>query len=197
MATDYATLSVLKEQLGITDTVRDVLLGNAVAAASRAIDKKTGRRFWLDEAAVTRTFTLRGRVVRDEDGDLLLVSDIGSLDGLVVEIGAAGSWSVVSGYEPMPDNALLDGQAITGLLQPVGTWGISAISRVRITARWGWPAVPDEIGQATLLQAGRLFDRRNSPGGVTGHNDWGFMRLPSLDPDVRALVDPYMLPGIA
>ncbi|UBU11607.1 phage head-tail connector protein [Nonomuraea gerenzanensis] len=194
MANEYASLADLKTQVGIKDDDRDALLGNVLAAASRAIDTKTGRRFWLDATAVTRTFNPRGRVVRDECGELLLIDDIGSLDDLVVETGSTGSWSPVTSYETAPDNALLNGQAITGLLLATGTWGIGT-GRVRITARWGWPAVPDEIVQATLLQAGRLFKRKDSPEGVAGSAEWGLMRVPHLDPDVRALIEPYMLPG--
>jgi hypothetical protein len=55
--------------------------------------------------------------------------------------------------------------------------------------------VPDEVVQATLLQAGRLYRRKDSPEGVTGSADWGMVRLPRLDPDVMALIEPYMLPG--
>lgn len=194
MANEYATLTDLKTQVGITDSARDALLNNALAAASRAIDKKTGRRFWLDPTAVQRTFNPYGRTVRDQRGALLLIDDIGSLDNLLVETGSGSSWTAATGYETTPDNALLDEQAITGLLLATGTWGTHT-TRVRIAARWGWPAVPDEITQATLLQAGRLFKRKDSPDGVAGSSEWGFMRVPNLDPDVRALIEPYMLPG--
>ncbi|WP_433519045.1 phage head-tail connector protein [Nonomuraea sp. CA-143628] len=194
MAHEYATLADLKTQVGITDTARDALLNNALAAASRAIDKKTGRRFWLDDTAVQRTFNPFGRTVRDERGELLLIDDIGTLTGLLVETGSGSSWTAATSYETAPDNALLDEQAITGLLLPAGSWG-TTMTRVRITARWGWPTVPDEIMQATLLQAGRLFRRKDSPEGVAGSAEWGLMRVPNLDPDVRALIEPYMLPG--
>ncbi|WP_157251041.1 head-tail connector protein [Nonomuraea typhae] len=196
MANEYATLADLKEYLAITDNARDNVLFNAIAAASRAIDKKTGRRFWLDGSVVQRTFNPYGRVVRDERGELLLVDDIGSASGLVIETGSGGSWSAVTGYETTPDNALLDGRPVTGLLLATGTWG-TRTSRVRVTARWGWPAVPDEIEQATLLQASRLYKRKDTPEGVAGSADWGLMRVPHLDPDVRALIEPFMLPGFA
>ncbi|MGI5288032.1 phage head-tail connector protein [Nonomuraea polychroma] len=197
MANEYATLADLKTQLAVTDSARDALLNNALAAASRAIDKKTGRRFWLDPSAVQRTFNPYSRIVRDERGELLIVDDVGSTTGLVVETGSGSSWTAVTGYETSPDNALLDGQAITGLLLSSGTWGAGGATRVRVTARWGWPAVPDEIEQATLLQAGRLYKRKDSPEGVAGSAEWGLMRVPNLDPDVQALIGPYMLPGMA
>jgi len=196
MANEYGDLVTLKAKLNIesSDTTRDALLTKALAAASRGIDKACGRRFWLDAAPVQRTFRLSGRVVCEGDGDVLLVDDIGSVTGLVVESGSGGSYSTVTGYETTPDNALLDGQPITGLLKVNGTWG-SATSRARITARFGWPSVPDDIAEAALIQAARLYKRKDSPEGVTGSAEWGVVRLSRRDPDVWALIEHFVLPG--
>ena len=194
MAPSYGNLATLKQRLNIepTDTSRDDLLTKALAAASRGIDKACGRRFWLDAAPVARVFNPRGRVVCRDDGDLLLVDDIGSTTGLIVETGTAGSWTPVTGYETSPDNALLDGHAVTGLLLANGTWGSA---RVRITTRFGWPAEPDEITEASHIQAARLYRRKDSPEGVTGSAEWGVVRLSRRDPDVWNLIEPYILPG--
>ncbi|HEY9351873.1 MAG TPA: hypothetical protein VIP28_01425 [Nocardioides sp.] len=198
MAQSYGSVATLKAQLNIepADTSRDDLLTRALAAASRGIDKACGRgrRFWLDAAPVARVFTPFDRVVCRDDGDLLLVDDIGSTTGLVVETGTAGSWASVTSYETSPDNALLDGHAITGLLLTNGTWG-TALNRVRITAQFGWPAVPDDITEAALIQAARLYRRKDSPEGVTGSAEWGVVRLSRRDPDVWNLIEPYILPG--
>ncbi|MDF5755818.1 hypothetical protein [Spongiactinospora sp. TRM90649] len=196
MAHEYADLATLKLSLTITATADEPLLTRALAAASRAIDKRCGRRFWLDDDPSARIYHSRGRVVRDERGELLLIDDIGSLAGLAVEAGAGGSWSAVAGAETLPENALAQGQAVTGLLLASGTWG-TGTGRVRVTARWGWPSVPEEIEQATLLQAGRLYNRKHSPAGIAGSENWGFLRVPQLDPDVRVMTDPYMKPGFA
>ncbi|HEY5833593.1 phage gp6-like head-tail connector protein [Streptomyces sp.] len=197
MANEYGTLATLRERMNIptSDTTRDALLTSALAAASRGIDRTTSRRFWLDETPVTRTFRLRDRVVREDDGDLFLTDDIGSTTGLLVETGGGASWSTVTGYETSPDNALADGQPITGLLRVLGTWG-TATTRVRVTARWGWPAVPDDITEAALIQAGRLYKRKDSPEGLMG-GDWGAIRLSRRDPDVWTLIEPFILPGFA
>lgn len=196
MANEYGDLPTLKQKLGIEsgDTTRDALLNKAMAAASRGIDEACGRRFWLDTNAVQRTFRPRGRVVREDDGALLLVDDIGSLTGLVVESGSGASFSPVTGYETSPDNALLDGQPITGLLKVNGTWG-TATSRIRVTARFGWPAVPDAIAEAALIQAARLYKRKDSPEGVMSSAEWGVVRLSRRDPDVWGLIEPFILPG--
>ncbi|MFD9368779.1 head-tail connector protein [Streptomyces sp. NPDC060020] len=195
MANEYADLGTLKRQLSLDDTddSRDALLEQALTAASRAIDKAVGRRFWLDGTAVQRVYRPQGRTVVEDDGTALLVDDIGSTSGLIVETGSAGSWSTLTGWEALPDNALADGRPITGLLRS-GSWG-TGTNRVRITARFGWPAVPDEIVQATLIQANRLFKRKDSPEGVTGSAEWGVVRLSRRDPDVWNLIEPYVLPG--
>lgn len=194
MAEDYTDRTTLKLQLGITDTARDSLLDKAITAASRAIDRKTGRRFWLDATPSARVYNPHGRVVCDERGELFLVEDIGAEDALVVEIGTAGSWTAITNYETYPDNALAEGRPITGLLLPTGFWGTSR-TRVRVTEKWGWPAIPEDIEQATRLQAGRLYRRKDSPEGVAGSAEWGLVRVPRLDPDVLALIEPYELPG--
>lgn len=200
MADSYGSVDTLKTQLNIepTDTTRDGLLTRALAAASRGIDRACGRgrRFYLDPAPVAREFNPHGRIVCRDDGELLLVDDIGSAAGLVVETGRAGSWTPVTGYETSPDNALLDGQAITGLLLTSGSWG-TALGRVRITAQFGWPAVPDDITEAALLQAARLYRRKDSPEGITGSAEWGVVRLSRRDPDVWNLIEPYIAPGFA
>ncbi|MGW0537812.1 phage gp6-like head-tail connector protein [Streptomyces sp. NPDC003032] len=196
MANEYGELPALKEKLGIeaADDSRNGLLNSALAAASRGIDRACGRRFWIDPAPVARTFNPRGRVVRELDGDLFLVDDIGNATGLLVETGAGASYTPVTGYEASPDNALLDGRPITGLLRVNGTWGTAA-GRVRITARFGWPGVPDDIAEAALIQAARLYKRKDSPEGITGSADWGVVRLSRRDPDVWGLIEPFILPG--
>jgi hypothetical protein len=198
MATEYATLADLKGQVSIPvdDDTKDDRLTKALKSASRSIDRTTGRRFWLDDSVVTRTYRLDGRVLCESDGDVLLVDDIGDVTGLVVETGTTGSgtYTAITGYETSPDNALADGYAITGLLKPHGVWGTSS-TRIRVTAKFGWPAVPDDIVQACLIQASRLFKRADSPEGVMGSAEWGVVRLSRRDPDVWALIEPYVLPG--
>jgi len=195
VAHEYGTLAALRKRVGAetSDTSRDDELTSALAAASRGIERATGRRFWLDDSPVARVFRTAGRVACEADGDLLLVDDIGDVAALVVETGSTGSWSTVTGYETQPDNALADGRPVTGLLRR-GTWGVST-SRVRITARWGWPAVPDEITEASLIQATRLYKRKDSPEGIIGSAEWGVRNLSRRDPDVWNLIEPFVLPG--
>lgn len=196
MANEYATLADLKLHIGVANNADDALLSKALEASSRRIDKRTGRRFYLDGAATTRVYKLAGRVAVNHDGEEgLLVDDIGSLTDLAVETGASGSFTAITGYEVEPENALARGTAISMLRLPTGTWGHGAGARVRVTARWGWPAVPAEVVEAALLLAARLFKRKASPDGTAGVGEWGPIRVSKLDPDVESLIADLALPG--
>jgi hypothetical protein len=196
VANEYANLATLKASLNIepSDTTRDALLNQALASASRSIDRATGRRFWLDPAPVARVYNPRRRLVREVDGELLLTDDIGDTAGMVVETGNGASFTAVTDYETWPDNALADGKPVTGLLRVFGIWAVPG-TRVRITTRFGWPAEPDPVTEASLIQAARLFRRKDSPEGVAGSAEWGVVRLSRRDPDVWNLIEPYILPG--
>ncbi|MGA5472528.1 phage gp6-like head-tail connector protein [Streptomyces arboris] len=195
MAEDYASIETLRLMLKATGSdPRDELLQRALTSASRSIDKTCGRRFWLDPEPVTRTYRTAGRTVPEADGDVLLVNDIGDIDDLVVETGSGTTWSPLAPHlvETIPENALLDSRPVTGLLLVGGSW---TSRRIRVTARFGWPAIPDDIEQATLIQANRLQRRKDSPEGVTGSAEWGVVRLSRRDPDVWNLIEQYVLPG--
>ncbi|WP_199548939.1 hypothetical protein [Streptomyces sp. N35] len=143
---------------------------------------------------VARTFRTAGQTECGTDGERLLVPDIGHTIGMVVEVGTTGSLTAVTDNETGPDNALLDGCPVTSFLRLSGGWG-GGTTRVRVTARWGWPTVPDEVVRATLIQAARLSRRKDFPEGVTGSAEWGVVRLSRIDPNVYALVKHFVLPA--
>lgn len=186
----YVDLPTFKEYLSVADSARDVLLTQALQTASRHVDQLTGRSFTLADSTSQRVYRTRGRVVpcRDIDGDGLLVDDIADVTGLTVETGSGSTWSDYTGWAAEP---AAPGMPVTMLR---GRWWTPA---VRVTALWGWPEVPDEVVQATLLQAARLHKRRGSPEGIAGSAEWGAVRVSRTDPDVEALVSPYVLPAFA
>lgn len=196
MANEYTDLASLKLALNTTDATRDDLLAAAMAAASRGIDKNCGRRFYLDAVASSRTYNPEFRTVSQGAGELLIVDDIGTETGLVVSTGTVGgTYEPITDYETVPENAAAQGLPITGLLRHSGIWGTSGRTRVQIAAKWGWPAVPEEITQATIIQALRLYKRKDSPEGILGSADWGVVRMGRVDPDVAELCKHFVLPG--
>jgi len=54
--------------------------------------------------------------------------------------------------------------------------------------------VPTTVKQATLLQASRVFARREAPFGVAGSPDMGseLRLLEKVDPDVAVMLVPYV-----
>lgn len=181
-----------------TDTTRDGYLRSCLEAASRGIDAYCGRQFWRDRAATARTYRTAGRVdASDCDGELLLVDDVATASGLIVEAGAGTSYTTLTlttDFETDPDNAIVKRKPITGLRRVTGRW--LTFRSVRVTAVWGWPAIPAQVVQATQMQAARLYKRRSSPEGVTGNAEWGVVRLSRIDPDVRALLEPLVLQAV-
>lgn len=189
-APDYALVSELAAYARISDNVDDVQLGLAITAASRAIDRHTNRQFGLVAAPEQRFYTgvydrRRGRWVIDID-DLMTVT------GLVVTAEAG----TVDVFAKQPVNAAAEAKPWTRLV--VAPESAAAPNgdedEVSVTARWGWTTVPDTIKQATLLQASRLFTRREAPFGVAGSPELGseLRLLAKVDPDVAVVLGPYI-----
>lgn len=194
--TEYATLPEFKAFVTMDSAVidRDTLLTTALDAAHAQVDRICGRRFDLAASATARTYRVIDHVVKAEDGELLLIDDAGATPTLV-EMGGSTFTTVTSTIEYDPENAITRGRPIRGLRLYGGAWSSSPLSRVRVTARWGWPTVPHEVKEATLLQASRLYARRKSPQGVVGTAEWGEVRLSKQDQDVAALLGPFVRPG--
>lgn len=194
---DYTSLPLVKAQLSKeTDDVRDDLIQQAIRAASRKIDQVCGRQFYADAVPSTRTFSTLGRTFNGPYGTALQVDDIASATSLTVATGnGGGSYTSYTGAITGPDNAIALGQPITFVQGPVG-W-VNSVNSIQITARWGWPRVPDEVAQAALLMSARLYRRKDSPQGVISSADWGSVRVSRVDPDVEALLGPYILAGFA
>lgn len=188
MADEYALLAQLKTWMGITttDVDRDALLTLALTSASRFIDEHCGRRFFLDPSATERTFVT-------SSGGVLLLDDIGDEAGVLVTTGTVAAPVAVTDFDLLPRNAIARGWAAESISSATWAAGVT----VRVTARWGWPAIPDQIVQATLIEAARIYKRKDSPEGVAGSSDWGAIRISRADPEVVALLAPFRFTKVA
>lgn len=187
----YGSLATLRKDVnrGASDQTADAQLARVLTAASRSVELWCDQRpidgFRLADTATAKLFWFD----RWTDWDCyrsayrLPVREFGSLGGLVVETSDDGTtWTATTGYETFPENALDESKPVTHLLfAEFGT-------RVRVTAKWGWPAVPPSVTEATVRQASRLYRRKDSPEGAAGSSEWGIVRVPNLDPDVRQLL---------
>lgn len=190
----YCTRGDLTDQLRITDNIDDKIIDRAITAASRQIDGRCGRRFYADSTATTRYYIPRSST-------FTIVDDISSLTGLVIATDADvnGTWettlTVGTDVQLGPANALARNEPITTLRAIQAYFPMSTVDRetLAVTAKWGWPAVPDAIKEATALLSARIFKRYDSPLGVAGFGDLGAITVRRLDPDVELLIAPYRL----
>ena len=188
----YCTLGEVKAALRITDSIDDTLLENAVEAASRRIDGECSRRFYIDGTTSARKYAANRSA-------FVFVDDIATTTGLVVKVDDtfSGAYSttltVGTDYQTEPMNAAAQNEPIT-LLRALNTgFPVENNGRalIEVTAKWGWPAIPDAIREATVLLAARQFKRLDSPLGVAGFGDLGAIVVRRIDPDVAAMVAPY------
>jgi hypothetical protein len=206
----YAELPAVKNQLGkITTDDRDEMIQAAILAASRMIDMECGLwpgAFRADAIASTRTVDLTGSVRavphvygRPPIRSAVNVPAIASATGIVV----SGGHLLTGVYATLPTGSFVTGPpGAPNLGEPIMWLGLSnitlyGIDSLQVTARWGWPTIPSQIEMATRLMAARLYRRKDSPQGVITSADWGAVRVSRTDPDVHALIFPFMTPGFA
>lgn len=189
---DYAQLADLKHALapGIADTVDDAELTRALKAASRAIDSYCGRQFGKEDEPVVRYYTPRSR-----GRAAVVIDDLMDVAGLVVKTGSGDgifdeTLTLDSQVRLFPWNAAADRRPWTMLVGINGAHLPCRERAVEVTARWGWEAVPEVVEQACLLQAARIFTRKNAPFGIAGSPELGSETrlLAKLDPDVAVLL---------
>jgi len=184
-----ATLQDVKDFLKITDTNDDAELAMRLRAGSRRVRWDCGRSFEVSAVATSRIY-------RPQHPTLLVIDDIASTDGLVVEIGRGTSWTAVDvdGLDALPENAEADGRAVEMLCRTDGVWPVFGNLRVRVTAPPGWLAVPEDIVTATCIASSRLFRRKDSLDGIVGNSDYGPIRVSRYDADYDNLIHPYVRP---
>ncbi len=185
----YVETLALSDFLKMSVDTNDEQLSLAVSSASRWLDGYCRRQFNLATTSTARIFDVSrtGNVLVDDIGDpSIAVATDTSCDGTY-----ATSWAS-SDFQAQPFNAFAVGRPITELAA-VGNLRFPQVFRraglVKVTAKWGWPAIPDEVKQATLIQAGHIYKRRESTEGVMGFSQFGPVRVgKDVDSDVVNLL---------
>ena len=195
----YATLAEAKGFLSISDSVDDTLLENMIESASRSIDRIANRRFYLDSTASARQYRVSSPVI-------LYTDDIGTTTGLIVQTDDDGdgtfetTLTLNTDYIMDPLTALSLGRPFTQVTVvstsktfPIfpGLFQNGLRPGVQVTAKFGWPSVPDDINQACLILTADLYKRKDSPGGILGLGDLGAIRMSPLGRDVTQIVRAY------
>lgn len=180
----YCTLAELKANLGISDSTEDTPLEKAVEAASRGIDKMVGFTFYA--ATATKYFT-------PERPDLLFVEPLISITTLKTDEDGdrtfERTWATTD-YDLEPLNATPKEMI---RISPLGSYSFPmARKSVEIVGSWGYAATaPMDVQMACLIQAARIFKRKDAPFGTLGSAELGFARVVNLDPDVAGPLRHY------
>jgi hypothetical protein len=201
----YATLTEIKNYMSISDTTDNDLLENLVESASRSIDRIANRRFYLDATASARLYRAYSNI-------FVFVDDIGTTSNLVVAVDENGN-GTYSKTLTLNTDYILDPLTSQSLNRPftqltmvsnTETWPIfpgltsnGLRPGVQVTARWGWPSVPDDLNMACLILTADLYKRKDAPGGILGLGDLGVVRMSPIGRDVTAMVRAYKKEVIA
>jgi len=201
----YATLTEIKNYMSISDNTDNDLLENLVESASRSIDRIANRRFYLDATASARLYRAYSNI-------FVYVDDIGTTSNLVVAVDENGN-GTYSKTLTLNTDYILDPLTSPSLNRPytqltmvsnTETWPIfpgltsnGLRPGVQVTARWGWPSVPDDLNMACLILTADLYKRKDAPGGILGLGDLGVVRMSPIGRDVTAMVRAYKKEVIA
>jgi hypothetical protein len=191
----YCTLAQVKvdDILKFTTTAHDATLEFVVNGVSRKIDEYCGRHFYQ---------TTTSRYYRAKNSDevyCLPVDDIYTSSGLTVSTDLDGDgayenvWASTDYYLAPYNN--LNGKPYTMLeTTPVSQFTFSTLKRgVKVTAAFGWSAVPAAVKLACLMQVNRIWKRFATPLGQSASSSLGALMLsiPSLDPDIMQMLTDF------
>lgn len=192
----YATLAQLQDRSaslaqGYDDAAGEAELERVIEVASRDIDSLCDRHFFQDTDS-TRYIS------HSTNGVWLDVPDIvhGTITAVEIDLADNGTWTAFTDYEVDP----FEGDIRSGVQWPITRlrslgsrlWptGGRRSRRVRVTADWGWAAVPEPITQATLELASQRAKSADAPFGVAGFNEYGAVRIRELT-SVRSMIAPF------
>lgn len=193
----YCTLAEAKSALRITDNVDDAILEREIESASRRVDGFCGRFFYQRQATIN--------CYPYNEYLLVFPADVATT-AVTIKIDSTGNGTyattlafgvdyileptdTVLQSRPYRQARMVGGQTFPLEVQP-------SFPTCQVAATYGWPSIPNDIREATILLTIRQFARLNAALGVVGFADMA-VSVRAVDPDVRDLLQPYVLYGIA
>ena len=175
----YATTAQLiawgkDQRVPETAGVPAALVTSVLEAASRAVEHYCGGRVFTKSTAASQRPARTVRMLRPSytptvydgvlgaPGAIVTVDDFWEATGVAVETAMSplGPWQAVPEGDVVVDQAVSPGWPYTRL------WVRGrAAEHARVTAKWGWAAVPDAVLLATLTSATSNLRRRYAPDG--------------------------------
>ena len=182
------------------DTKSDTTLEGVITAVSRAIDLQCSRYFYKSTAAETRYFSAN-EVYRVRVGDIVSVTTLYT-DTMAGDRTYPYTWSSTDfDLSPYDSTLFSEPQPYNWIeCSPQGQYvfPVRVAKGIKLTAVYGWSAVPAAITEACLLWSERFFKRYKTPLGVSAMTALGEMsvKVPPPDPDVSMLLNNYRVISI-
>lgn len=172
---NYATLAELKSYMGNDISGEDDHLTDALNSASREIEIFCNRQFNDAESASARVYYAT-------DARTAFVDDFHTTDGFVLQTDTDDSgdydltWAATE-YKLRPLNGVRNGVPGWPYFEICAvdfqTFPKGYRPMVKVTARWGWSAVPDMVHQACKELAASTYALRHARLGVAGSDQFG------------------------
>lgn len=193
--TDYITSANFKTRHGITVNTHDARIAAHATAASLEVDSFCGRHFGPGTPATERYFSAHSdmsvtvddcytitSVDLDMDDDGVYETNLPSTAYVTLPLNGVGS-NLQTGW-PVSALAIVDRSSYFPRCVRPG---------VKVSATFGWVAVPADVVEATYLLAHRLYYEVAVPSGSTPPNlDFGLPGSPLQRPyTVERLLNPY------
>ena len=212
----YVSLSQVKNANGFNignDNTFDSALTDVINAVSREVEWLCNQRFWVNVADETRYFS-------PSQNDQCLVNDLVSITSLATDTNLDRTYATVwatTDYDLYPyDASFLNEPYWRVDCTPNGNNHFNArpysnLYRtpyystqgnqkfVQIVGKFGWPAVPAQVQQATLLWCLKTWGRQATPLGIFSMSNLGQIQMPfpvqvpAIDPEIQSLLAPYIL----
>ncbi len=199
MANQYATDTEFKLLHGVQTTEQDSLINLCLQAASRFAEQYCGRQFILDSANVTR-------ILWPQDPTFVDVRDLVTVTSLKVDTTGDRTYAttlLTTDYDLLPtlSGGLVAGRYDTIRIRPTSSRSFSVGKPVQWIGKAGYvegSTTPPDVKRAVLLQANRLWRRKDSPYGIEQNSNLEtFQTIRDMDPDVKNLLAPYRHPRTA
>jgi len=189
----YATAAEYRAVTGMVDTSQDTAILNSLKSISRHVEFKCRRFFNKDSADQTRIYVVPA------DCSTLWIDDMSAAPtSIKIDEDLDGTYETTlaaTDFELWPLNALLEPEPRPYMQICLTPWGDRAIfskgERVQVIGKFGWPAVPESIKQATIHLAAIL--RLESPRATTRIPEMGDVigTSPEAQHILRQIVDKY------
>ncbi len=196
----YITVDDLRAYTKDPGVLDETIYEGAIAAAEVEINAMCGRYFSQDAAVSQRFFW-------PWDNTCCYTNDISTTTGLLVDVDFNGDgtwsqpWTIDTDFFLEPINRISSGVTGWPYTEIRATFATKYLPlrqpflylrpTVRVTARWGWLAVPEPVKQATKIIATKLYKMSEAPFGVAGFDQWGTIRVGNI-PEVQNLLGPFM-----